>query len=83
MKVKIIATIEADIYMPSVPTYNSDTLSDYYAEVDSELNNAALDYLTDYLKNYDSITIDSVKPDDWDVYEFGKMLEKWYEEMDK
>ena len=83
MKVKIIATIWADVNISPPEVINSDTVGDYKAELDCNVDNAALDYLAQNLSGSDDIRIVSVEPFDTGVEEYGNILNNWKKEYNK
>lgn len=80
MRVKIIAEIIADVKVFPDDVVNSDTIGDYKAELDCNVANDSLDYLTNHLKNYDSITIVSAIPEDDGIDEYSNILNNWQPE---
>lgn len=78
MKIKFITTIVADVDVFPDDVLNSDTIADYTMQLNCDIDNAALFYLTDRLKQYDSIEIISAEP--YDVEEYSKLLNNWQPE---
>lgn len=84
MKVKIIATIVADIDIFPDDVINSDTIGDYKAELDCDIDNGALWYLRNRLKRADDIIIMSSEPYDGEgIEEYGKLLNNWQPEYER
>ena len=78
MKVKIIAEIEADIQWIPDNVINSDTIGDYKAELDCNIENAACEYLSNQLNNWESIKILSAQPNDIEgIEEFSAYLNEY------
>lgn len=78
MKVKIIAEIEADIRWMPDNVINSDTIGDYKAELDCNIENAACEYLGNQLNNWESIKILSAQPNDIEgIKEFSAYLNEY------
>ena len=84
MKVKIIATIIADIDVFPDDVINSDTIADYATQLNCDIDNGALQYLCDRLKRADDIIIMSSEPyEDEGIEEYGKLLNNWQSEYKK
>ena len=83
MLVRFIAEITADIHIHPDDAINSDTIGDYKAELDCEVGNAALYYLTNYLKGDSEIKILGAEPVDEGVEEYGNILNGWQEEYNR
>lgn len=81
MKIKFITTIVADVDVFPDDVLNSDTIADYTMQLNCDIDNAALFYLTDRLKQYDSIEIISAEP--YDVEEYSKLLNNWQPEYER
>lgn len=78
MKVKIIAEIEADIYWTPDNVMNSDTIGDYKAELDCNIENAACEYLANQLNDWESVKILSAQPNDIEgIEEFSTYLNEY------
>lgn len=78
MKVKFIATIIADIDVYPDDVINSDTIGDYKAQLDCDLGNAALFYLSNHLKRTEDIIINMAEPEYHEgIEEYGKLLNNW------
>lgn len=78
MKVKIIAEIEADIRWMPDDVINSDTIGDYKAELDCNIENAVCEYLGNQLNNWESIKILSAQPNDIEgIEEFSTYLNEY------
>lgn len=83
MKVKFIATIIADIDVYPDDVINSDTIGDYKAELDCDIDNAALFYLSNKLSNAD-IEINMAEPEYHDgIEEYSKLLNNWQSEYNE
>ena len=82
MKVKIIATIWADVDISPPEVIDSDTIGDYKAELDSVLHNNSLDIISVDVP-YEEIEINSVEPYEDGVDEYGNMLNKWQSEYER
>lgn len=80
MKVKFIAKITADIDVFPDDVINSDTIGEYNTQLSCDVGNAALSYLTDYLKRDDDIEILSAEPDEEGIDEYAHLLDNWREE---
>lgn len=77
MKVKIIATIWADVDNIPIPeVINSDTIGDYKAELDASLHNKASDYIK-FDGHWEEIEINSVEPYEDGVDDYGNILNSW------
>lgn len=84
MKVKIIATIVADINVFPDEIINSDTIGDYVSQLNCDIGNDALFYLSNYLKNTNDIIVNSAEPyGDEGIEEYSKLLENWINEYPK
>lgn len=84
MKVKFIATIIADIDVYPEDVLNSDTIGDYKAELDCDIGNAALLYLSHNLPRTEEITINMAEPEYHEgIEEYGKLLNNWKPEYDR
>lgn len=83
MKVKIIATVIADIDVFPDDVLNSDTIADYVTQLDCDIDNAALYYLSDCLKHAD-IEINMSEPEgDEGIEEYGKLINNWQSEYNE
>lgn len=83
MKVKIIATVIADIDVFPDDVLNSDTIADYVTQLDCDIDNAALEYLSKHLKNVD-IEINMTEPEFYDgIEEYGKLINNWQSEYNE
>ena len=81
MKVKIVAEIWADIEVWPDDVVNSDTIGDYKAELDSNVGNGALIYLSDRLgKDYEEIKIIAAEPYEDGIDSYGTLLNNWQPE---
>lgn len=77
MKVKFIATIIADIDVYPDDVCNSDTIGDYKAELDCDIDNAALYYLSNNLDASD-ITINMAEPEYYEgIEQYSQLLNNW------
>ena len=83
MKVRIITEIIADVDVSFDDVVNSDTIADYKAELDCDIGNAALHYLSNRLKRCDEVEIISTEPYDEGVDQYGYMLNNWKPEYDR
>ena len=83
MKVRIITEIIADVDVSFDDVVNSDTIADYKAELDCDLGNAALHYLSDRLKRCDEVEIISTEPYDEGVDQYGDLLNNWKPEYNR
>lgn len=84
MKVKFIATIVADIDVFPDDVINSDTIADYVTQLNCDIDNGALWYLSNRLKRSDDIVIMSSEPyDDEGIEEYGKLLNNWQSEYER
>lgn len=83
MKVKIIATVIADINVFPDDVLNSDTIADYVTQLNCDIGNAALEYLSNHLKNVD-IEINMAEPELYDgIEEYSKLLNNWQSEYNE
>lgn len=83
MKVKIIATIIDDIDIFPDDVLNSDTIADYVTQLNCDIDNAALDYLSHQLKHVD-IEINMTEPEFYDgIEEYEKLLNNWQTEYNE
>ena len=82
MKVKIIATIWADVDISPPQVIDSDTIGDYKAELDANMHNEAGDCVK-FDGPWEEIEINSVEPYDDGVDDYGEMLDKWVKEYPK
>lgn len=80
MKVRIITEIIADVDVSFDDVINSDTIGDYKAELDCDISNAALHYLSNNLKRTDEIEIISTEPCDEGINQYGELLNNWRSE---
>ena len=76
MVVRAIVEIITEIDVHPDDVVNSDTIEDYKAELDCNIGNGMLDYLSHNLKNSD-IKIESTEPYDTGVEIYGNLLNKW------
>ena len=84
MKVKVISTIYLDLEFFPPDVINSDTIGDYKAEIDAELQNQACDHIWNMDKPLEEIIINSVEPSEMDgIEEYGKLLDNWIREYPK
>ena len=83
MKVKFIATIVADIDVFPDDVINSDTIADYVTQLNCDIDNGALWYLSNRLKRSDDIVIMSSEPYDEGIEEYGKLLNNWQSEYER
>lgn len=83
MLVRIIAEIITEVSVFPEDVVNADTIGDYKAELDCNVSNAALDYLSQRLSGSDDIRIISTEPFDIGVEEYGNILNSWQEEYNK
>lgn len=82
MKVKIIATIWADVNISPPEVINSDTIGDYKAELDANMHNEAGDCIN-FDGSWEEIEINSVEPYEDGVEEYGNILNNWQPEYNK
>lgn len=83
MKVKIIATIIDDVDVFPDDVLNSDTIADYIAQLNCDIGNAALSYLSHQLKHAD-IEINMTEPVyDEGIEEYSKLLNNWQSEYNE
>lgn len=85
MEIRINATFFVDIPIHTPDIINSDSIGEYKAELDSEICNAALMYLTEHISKGD-IIINSAEADNSSICaikEYGNLLEKWITEYPK
>jgi hypothetical protein len=83
MRVKIIATIIADIDVFPDDVLNSDTIADYTTQLNCDIDNAALNYLSHQLKHAD-IEINMTEPEFYDgIEEYSKLLNNWQSEYNE
>lgn len=80
MKVEIIAKIITDIEVIPDCVINSDTISEYKNELDCNIGNSSLDYLSDKLEYFDEIHVLSAKPS-YDE-EYDNLLNSYQKEYD-
>lgn len=84
MKVKFIATIVADIDVFPDDVVNSDTIGDYKAELDCNIDNAACTYLAHNLPNAEDIIINMAEPEYYEGIEtYSKLLNNWKLEYER
>lgn len=82
MKVEIIAKIITDIEVIPDCVINSDTISEYKNELDCNIGNSSLDYLSDKLKDFEEIHVLSIKPS-YDDEEYDNLLNSYQKEYDQ
>lgn len=82
MKVKIIATIWADVNVSPPEVINSDTVGDYKAELDANMHNEAGECIN-FDGIWEEIEINSVEPYEDGVEEYGNILNNWQPEYNK
>lgn len=82
MLVKIIAEIVTEVSVFPEDILNADTVGDYKAELDCNVDNGALDHLARRLPEAD-ITILSAEPVEEGVEEYGMYLSEWVREYPK
>ena len=82
MLVKIIAEIITEVSVFPEDILNADTVGDYKAELDCNVDNGALDHLARRLPEAD-ITILSAEPVEEGVEEYSTHLNKWVKEYPK
>ena len=84
MKVKIIATIVADINVFPDDVINSDTIADYTTQLNCDIDNGALWYLHNRLEKSTDVIIMSTEPyGDEGIKEYGKLLNNWQPEYER
>ena len=84
MKVKIIATIIADIDVFPDEVVNSDTIGDYKADLDCDIGNAACDYLSRNLPHAKDIVINMAEPEYHEgIEEYSQLLNNWQPEYER
>lgn len=78
MKVKMIATIIADIPVYPDDVCNSDTIAEYVTQLKCDVDNAAIEYLSERVRNVDYLEINMVEPEWTDGQpEFEKLVNNW------
>lgn len=82
MLVKIVAEIITEVSVFPEDILNADTIGDYKAELDCNVDNGALYHLAQRLPEAD-ITILSSEPVDEGVEEYGAYLSEWVREYPK
>lgn len=82
MLVKIVTEIITEVSVFPEDILNADTVGDYKAELDCNVDNGALNHLAQRLPEAD-ITILSAEPVDEGVEEYGAYLSKWVKEYPK
>ena len=82
MLVKILTEIITEVSVFPEDILNADTVGDYKAELDCNVDNGALDHLARRLPEAD-ITILSAEPVDEGVEEYGAYLSEWVREYPK
>ena len=82
MLVKIVAEIITEVSVFPEDILNADTVGDYKAELDCNVDNGALYHLAQHLPEAD-ITILSAEPVDEGVEEYGAYLSEWVREYPK
>lgn len=82
MKVKIIATIWAEINVTPPEILNSDTVGDYKAELDANMHNEAGECI-DFDGQWEEMEINSVEPYEDGVDDYGDILNEWVKEYPK
>ena len=83
MLVKIITEIIVDLDVQPDDVINSDSIGDYKAQLDSDVGNTALHYLTQKLSNNADIKIISTEPCHEGIDEYGSLLNEWNLEYPK
>lgn len=83
MEIRINATFFVDIPIFAPDIINSDSIGEYKAELDCEIANSALVYLSQNIPDSDikinSAVVDSI----FAIEEYGDLLEKWVTEYPK
>lgn len=82
MLVKIIAEIVTEVSVVPEDILNADTVGDYKAELDCNVDNGALYHLAQRLPKAD-ITILSAEPVEEGIEEYGAYLSEWVREYPK
>ena len=82
MKVKIIATIWADVDVSPPAAIDSDTIGDYKAELDANMHNEAGNCVK-FDGHWEEIEINSVEPYEDGVEKYGDILNKWQPEYER
>lgn len=82
MLIKIVAEIITEVSVFPEDILNADTIGDYKAELDCNVDNDALGYLAQRLPKAD-ITILSAEPVEEGIEEYGMYLSKWVKEYPK
>jgi hypothetical protein len=82
MLVKIVAEIITEVFVVPEDILNADTIGDYKAELDCNVDNGALDHLARRLPEAD-ITILSTEPVEEGIEEYVKYLSEWVREYPK
>lgn len=84
MKVKIIATIIVDIPVYTDDVCNSDTIADYVTQLKCDIDNAALEYLSEKIKNSDYLEVNMVEPEWIDGQPvFEGLVNNWQPEYER
>ena len=83
MKVKIIAEIYTNVNVFPDDVCNSDSIGDYKAQLDCDVDNAALYLLADRLPHDSDIEIIATEPAEEGIDEYGDLLNRWQSEYNK
>lgn len=79
----MIVEVVADIDVIPDDVLNSDSISDYKAQLDCDVDNASLTYLTNRLKKFDEIEIIASMPTDEGIDEYGELLNNYKQEYSR
>lgn len=80
----MIATIIADIPVYPDDVCNSDTIADYVTQLKCDVDNAAIDYLSEKIKEVDYLEINMVEPEWIDGQPvFEELVNNWQPEYEK
>lgn len=80
----MIATIIADVPVYPDDVCNSDTIADYVTQLKCDIDNAAITYLSDKIKDVDYLEINMVEPEWIDGREvFENLINNWKPEYEK
>lgn len=77
MVVKFLVEVIADIDVYPEDMHNADTIGDYKAELDCNVENAALDYCIDNLNYQADINLLYAEPYDTGIEDYGNLLNNW------
>jgi hypothetical protein len=83
MKVKIIAEIYTNVDVFPDDVCNSDNIGDYKAQLDCDVDNAALHLLAHRLPYDSDIEIIATEPAEEGIDEYSEFLNRWQSEYNK